>query len=146
MSATQDQRLTGHAKRLTHDRFLAILQEDSIQCRLEAMQSLAPFLLQQMQENAAEILFLRGLACSEKALGADDIWTLGFVVSVGTLDSDQGKVDGAQDMYLRALAGYKKARGKNHPLTLHVSVALGNLYRRRGMLRRSRGNAFRSAG
>ncbi|KAF2728891.1 hypothetical protein EJ04DRAFT_448464 [Polyplosphaeria fusca] len=53
---------------------------------------------------------------------------LGALDNLGSLYTDQGRLDDAERMYKRALQGTEKALGRNHPSTLDTVNNLGILY------------------
>jgi len=135
LSQIQYQRVTGHAKRLAHDRFLALGdQHDSIRTRLIPMSYLANLLCQQVQCNASERMYLRVLAGCEQILDLDQTSTLGTANDLGILYKNQGKLDAAEALYSRALAGYEQTLGPDHTSTLRVVDNLGALYKDQGKL------------
>lgn len=68
----------------------------------------------QVQLFAAEQMYLRALAGTEKALGPDHTSTLDTVNNLGLLYASQGKLNEAEQMYTRALARYEKVFRPGH--------------------------------
>jgi tetratricopeptide (TPR) repeat protein len=81
----------------------------------------------QTKLSEAEMLFKRALSRSEKALGEEDMTTLGVMNDLGNVHSRQGKLAEAEDMYKRSLAVKEKVLGPEHMDTLSTLYNLANL-------------------
>ncbi|CAG7955633.1 unnamed protein product [Penicillium nalgiovense] len=68
-------------------------------------------------------------------LSDDDVALWGALHNLGTLYSDQGKLNEAEEMYQRALAGCEKALGPDHTSTLDTVNNLSILYASHGKLK-----------
>ena len=73
-------------------------------------------------------LYRLALACNERLLGTGHPTTLGTVVKIGQLLSDQQLWAESEQMHRRALAGYESFYGSEHEDTVdevQVSLSLG---------------------
>lgn len=128
-------RLAPHAARLAHpcfvrERSLSSTEND----RIYDTVYIAELLRNQFQPTAAEKMYLRALADTEKVNGQDDTFTLETANNLGGLYLQQGRLEEAGQMYLRALTGKERVLGQGHSSTLHERENLGLLYRSQGKL------------
>jgi tetratricopeptide (TPR) repeat protein len=128
-------RLAAHAARLVQASFRQChLIEELSRSRLGPALSIAQLLASQIQLEAAEWMYVRALARSEKELGLYDALTLHMANGLGILYSRQSKLEDAEQMLKRALDGRKEKLGPKHTLTLQSVNNLGILYRNQGKL------------
>ncbi|KAL4744588.1 hypothetical protein BDW72DRAFT_81072 [Aspergillus terricola var. indicus] len=131
-------RLSAHATRLVHQRFLQNNMLDGVlPDKIDNILNIASLLHQQVQFVAAEEMYQRALAGYKKALGPDHTSTLTTVNNLGVLYRNQGKLKEAEEMYQQALAGREKALGPGHTSTLNTVNNLGILYWNQGKLEES---------
>lgn len=127
-------RLSLHARRLTHSRFkncdgLA----PGITGREYEVCCVACVLRQQGQFLAAEMMYKRVLFGLEK-LGPDHTLTLAAVNDIGILYEAQNKLEEAEQMYEQALGVCETVQGSDHLTTLATVHNFGLLYSRQGKL------------
>lgn len=121
-------RMSRHGGRLTHHRFEQPSELDhSVLKRLDKAVWIAQMLTDQVQLFAAEQMYMRALAGTEKALGRDHTSTLRTVNNLGLLYADQGKLVEAEEMFMRALRGYERTLGPGHQRTLEAHGLLASI-------------------
>jgi len=66
-----------------------------------------------------------------------EIYGADFLMNLGVLYSDQGKLEEANSIFQRALIDYEKAFGRDYTSILTIINNLGNLYRDQGKLEKA---------
>ncbi|PKY07197.1 TPR-like protein [Aspergillus campestris IBT 28561] len=141
---TSYSRLARHAAQLVQQRFLQCdIISTSAPDQFEKVSRVSRLLQEQFQLvsakqilykrlgelNKAEQMYTRALTGRKKALGTDDLFTLGVTSDLGALYRYQGKLDMAEQMYTHTLDGMENMLELDNQLLFSTLSELAVLYR-----------------